>query len=180
MQPRYLIRSVLFIASACFYSQCHPPTTNGNDEQQESTQDTIPLPVKTEKLGNHGKVFYIDGKSILQDTLVNGDKRLRINGDLFLHITGDHFPLYIYTSLMQLEVISPSAFRISAYDKDQGQSVESLSGEIRIAKNYDSPFPEPDTLRENNLYMINRSIDLSEKENLDDDKLAQWWKRVGN
>lgn len=141
--------------------------------------DSIPLPAKVENItkGNM-KVFYIDPNSIISDSIVKNTRELRINGDIFLKVEGPKFPIYVYTSLMQIAVLKPSAFRITAYDKDQGQSVESLSGEIKISKNYSSPFPDPDTLRINNLYMVNSSIDLSEKEHLDDDKLAKWWEGV--
>src|SRR5690606_37029944 len=130
--------------------------------------DSIPLPFKSIPLENdRGTVFFIDSASVLNDTLINSHKQLKVSGDVFFKIVEGQFPQYLYTSLMQITILQPSEFRVSAYDADQGQSVESLSGKIKIAKNYDSPFPEPDTLHENNLYMINKSIDLSEKENLD-------------
>lgn len=149
-----------------------------NQDRTAST-DSIPLPARIQLLEqNKGKIFYIDSASTITDTVVDGKKQLKVNGDIFISMEEAHFPQYLYTSLMKITVLKPSAFRINAYDADQGQSVESLFGELKILKNYNSPFPEPDTLHENNLYMINVSIDLSEKESLDDDQLSKWWTKV--
>jgi len=162
------------------WSRCASPSHKAENQQPNVVKvDTIALPVKVQTLNEGlGQVFYIDTASTLTDTMVNGHSHMKVNGDVFFDLKGSSFPVQLYTSLMQITVLKPAAFRVSAYDIDQGQSVESLSGEIRIAKNYTSPFPEPDTLRENNLYMINCSIDLSEKEKLDDNQLATWWNQV--
>jgi len=174
---RYLTLSI----SVSFFYTCTQPDNNESGQQMDASigRDSIPLPAKIQDIGDGNiSIFYIDSASEIRDSIVKNNKELRISGDVFLKITGEEFPISIYTSLMKLKVLKPSAFRITAYDKDQGQSVESLHGEIKISKNYASPFPEPDTLRNDNLYMVNCSIDLSEKENLDDDKLAKWWERV--
>jgi len=162
------------------WSRCASPSHKAENQQPNVVKvDTIALPAKVQTLNEGlGQVFYIDTASTLTDTMVNGHSHMKVNGDVFFDLKGSSFPVQLYTSLMQITVLKPAAFRVSAYDIDQGQSVESLSGEIRIAKNYTSPFPEPDTLRENNLYMINCSIDLSEKEKLDDNQLATWWNQV--
>ncbi|MEH6308624.1 hypothetical protein RYH73_23430 [Olivibacter sp. CPCC 100613] len=155
--------------------------TQPKDDRQENTTNTtdnIPLPVAVRNLNTTDKLYMLDKESTLRDTLIEEGRYWKVNGDMFFKIDGKVYPVYIYTSLMKLEVMEPSTFRITAYDRDQGQSVESLSGKIKISKNYSSPFPEPDTLRENNLYMVNKSIDLSEKEDLEDERLLHWWKKV--
>jgi len=179
MQQKRFFQLLVCSFFLCLFYQCRQVKEDGTNQSNKVITDSIPLPFKSLLLENdRGKVFYIDSASVIGDTLIDSHKQKKVSGDVFFKITGGQFPQYLYTTLMQLTILQPSEFRVSAYDADQGQSVESLTGEIKIAKNYASPFPEPDTLHENNLYMVNRSIDLSEKENLDDDKLAKWWERV--
>lgn len=153
-------------------------STNDNQEKISSLNGDISLPAQIKKLNGTDILYIIDKESTLKDTLIDNVQCWRANGDMFFKIDREKYPVYIYTSLMKLEVMAPSTFRIAAYDHDQGQSVESLTGKIKISKNYSSPFPEPDTLQENNLYMVNKSIDLSEKEDLEDKRLQHWWKKV--
>lgn len=175
--------AILLITIVFLFASCSNTTTNSKIERDStkklSMSDSIPIPSKIEVLSPDSfKVFYIDSLSLLTDTQVNGRKELKVDGDVFFDIERGNFPLYITTSLMKIQVLAPSTFRVTAYNADQGQSVETLKGTVIISKAYSSPFPDPDTLHENNLYMVNKSIDLSEKEDLDDDKLARWWDKL--
>ena len=49
---------------------------------------------------------------------------------------------------------------------------------MRAAKAYPSRFSEPDDLVGGEMSMVNRSIDLMEKEKFDTGELAQWSKQV--
>lgn len=172
--------AIMLITVMLLFASCSNSTTNNRIEtdgaKKLSMNDSIPIPSKIEVLPPDSfKVFYIDNSSLLTDTQINSQKELKLDGDVFFNIERGNFPLYISTSLMKIQVLAPSAFRVTAYNADQGQSVETLKGTIIISKAYSSPFPDPDTLHENNLYMVNKSIDLSEKEDLDDDRLARWW-----
>jgi hypothetical protein len=140
-------------------------------------EEVIPDPDRVEPLLHNSRVWYIDPKSRLHDTSVNGQKVLWIDGDIFLDISKEDVPLKLRTRLIDILISEPSEFRISGYDADQGQSIEVIKGNVRAAKSYESPWPEPDTLRDHNLYMINDSIDLSEKEKLDNPSLVRWWDR---
>lgn len=178
------LASILLNTLLFFFTGCSSSTTNNNIEETDiskklSLNDSIPIPSKIENiLSDNSKVFYIDNSSLLTDTQIKDQKKIKLNGDVFFNIEGGNLPLYIFTSLMEIQVLTPSAFRVTAYDEDQGQSIETLKGTIKVSKAYPSPFPDPDTLHENNLYMINKSIDLSEKENLDDNKLSVWWNKL--
>jgi hypothetical protein len=175
--------AILLITIVFLFASCSNSTTNSKIESDStkklSMSDSIPIPSKIKVLSPDSfKVFYIDSSSSLTDTQFNSRKELKVDGDVFFEIARGNFPLYITTSLMKIQVLAPSTFRVTAYDADQGQSVETLKGTVIISKAYSSPFPDPDTLHENNLYMVNKSIDLSEKEDLDDDKLARWWDQL--
>ncbi len=138
-------------------------------------EEVIPDPERVEPLLHNSRVLYIDPASRLHDTTVSRQQVLWVNGDVFLDISKEDVPLKLRTRLIDILVAEPSEFRISGYDADRGQSIEVIRGSVRAAKSYESPWPEPDTLRDHNLYMINDSIDLSEKERLDNPSLVRWW-----
>jgi transmembrane sensor len=52
--------------------------------------------------------------------------------------------------------------------------VEVLYGRVRAAKSFASPFSEPDILVGGEMSMVNRSIDLMEKETFDRTELIRW------
>lgn len=150
---------------------------NRHVQSTSSTNEHEPFAViKEETLPeNVGRFYAFDADYVIRDTLVDRQAHLRVSGDLFFNINQAKFPYYIRTRLVEIKVMTPSAFRIDAFDRDQGESVELLNGDLIISKTYESPFPEPDTLSAQGLYMVNESIDLSEVEKLDNKRLIDWW-----
>jgi ferric-dicitrate binding protein FerR (iron transport regulator) len=63
---------------------------------------------------------------------------------------------------------------VSAFAKDEGESVEVLAGTLRAEKAYASKDHDPETLGAGDMVMINRSIDLMEKETYDTTELHIW------
>jgi|GEM_PF-4724435 len=174
--------AILFFLLAII--QCTPsPKKLGGDVvvSDPTLVDTIPAPVKIQQLqglGNDNQVYFIDGESVLRPLEINGKTGIKVSGDVFFCINQGELPITMQTSLVTIQILEiPARFRIDGYDKDEGQAIEVLEGTLRIAKAYSSPFPEPDTLHANNLYMINKSIDLSEKETMDNDELQKWWEK---
>jgi hypothetical protein len=55
-----------------------------------------------------------------------------------------------------------------------GEQVEVLYGNAVAHKAYDSPYAQPDTLTSGEMVMINRTIDLMEKEKFDPAELRAW------
>ncbi|SEM18243.1 hypothetical protein SAMN05216436_102156 [bacterium A37T11] len=141
-------------------------------------EEKIPEPVRTDSLLKASRIIFIDKDNDIRDTLLKKERVMRISGDFFFVIKKEDTPLHLRTRLIDVHVDEPSEFRVSAYDADRGESIEVMSGYLRVAKTYTSPWPEPDTLRDSSLYMINDSIDLSEKEKLDNIALKKWWERV--
>jgi hypothetical protein len=82
--------------------------------------------------------------------------------------------LIVRSRLLVLTVSGPSAFRITAHAAQTGEQVEVLSGNIVARKNYPSTYEEPDVLAGGQMTMINRTIDLMEKENFDPSELRSW------
>lgn len=81
-------------------------------------------------------------------------------------------PFIVRTRNLVLRV--DGSVRVSAFSRDEGESAEVLSGAVRADKAYASPDHETDTLRFGDMIMINRSIDLMEKETYDTAELHTW------
>jgi hypothetical protein len=83
-------------------------------------------------------------------------------------------PFIVRSRNLQIEVLSRSSFYVEAYRKDAGEEVLLLKGSLRVAKNYRSPTDnELEILRDSEMVMINRDIDLMEKEKMDSGDLAK-------
>jgi len=120
------------------------------------------------------RAFFWDEVSRLNE---GDDHTLRVDGMTVVYIARGEVPFAIKTTLMDVEVLElPLLLRADAFDRDAGQSLEVYSGALKVQKHYSSPFPSLDTLRAGDLYMINKDIDLSEKEKLDDMSVLDWWK----
>ncbi len=76
--------------------------------------------------------------------------------------------------LLVLTVTGDSALRVAAWSKETGEQVEVLQGHVQANKSYASPYSMPDVLVDGEMTMINRTIDLMEKEKTDRVRLMQW------
>ena len=79
---------------------------------------------------------------------------------------------------MILTVEGDTAFRALVSSEKIGEQAEVLYGHVRAAKAYPSNFADPDDLAAGEMSMINKSIDLMEKEKFDPSELARWSKEV--
>ena len=174
---------VFVVLLACSSAACQSPSGSaGTDHDStsavvETVVDTIPAPERVEILfgDSSNRALFWDRESVVEPL----GKGLRVDGLSLVYISDAELPLRIQTSLMHIDVLElPLLVRTDAFDKHAGQSLEVLSGALKVGKNYESPFPDIDTLRAGNLYMINKDIDLSEKERLDDFTPLGWWKKV--
>jgi ferric-dicitrate binding protein FerR (iron transport regulator) len=99
---------------------------------------------------------------------------IRGNGEVFIRTRQQDKPLIVHTGLMVLTVEGESAFRASVSSDRIGEKVEVLNGQVRAAKAYASRFTESDVLVGGEMSMVNRSIDLMEKETFDRAELIRW------
>jgi len=104
--------------------------------------------------------------------------RLQGNGEVFIKTRQRDKPLIVRTGLLILTVEGDTAFRALVSSEKIGEQAEVLYGHVRAAKAYPSRFSEPDELGGGEMSMVNRSIDLMEKEKFDTSELAQWSKDV--
>ena len=126
---------------------------------------TVVLPDSTQVILNPGTQVGLVSKSY------TAHREVRLDGDAFFGVRGLH-PLTVRTK--NLVLTGRADFRVSAFAKDEGESVEVLSGTLRAEKAYTSPDHETDTLGGGDMVMINRSIDLMEKETYDTTELLTW------
>ena len=101
-------------------------------------------------------------------------REIRLDGDFFIRVPPGPTPLIVRSRLLVLTVSGGSAFRITAYAREAGEQVEVLEGHIVALKSYPSNYMEPDQLDAGDMSMINRDIDLMEKEHADLEKLRAW------
>lgn len=139
--------------------------------------DSFPYLYKTFQeipLADSCRIFLLDGSKASPDAK---NKRLVLaDGDMIFQIGPAAIPFVVHTRILKLTVLKPSIFRVEAFHKDNGEKVDVLEGMVRASKRYESQFPEPDTVRSNEMVMINDQIDLMEKEKEDLSEFASWWK----
>jgi len=102
------------------------------------------------------------------------ERELSVNGEMFFRVPECAVPLTVRTSLLVLTVKGASAFRMTAPSKAVGQQAEVLYGSIEVRKNYSSTHNQPEVLIGGQMVMINRGIDLMEKETADLPQLRAW------
>jgi len=102
---------------------------------------------------------------------------LVLNGEAFFNVPGDATkPFIIHTRNLQIQVLG-TRFRVDAFAANAGEEVDLLSGRLKVIKSYHSTTDnEPEILEAGDMVMINRDIDLMEKEKMDsaERKKCQW------
>jgi len=121
----------------------------------------IQLPDGTEIIMNAGTVIRISpdfGKS---------NRDLEFGGEALFDVAGDAGKSFIvHTRNLQILVLG-TRFRVDAYPDKAGEEVDLLSGRLKVMKSYHSNTDnQPETLQAGEMVMINREIDLMEKEKL--------------
>jgi hypothetical protein len=101
-------------------------------------------------------------------------RELRVDGDFFIRAPEGNMPLTVRSRLLVLKVTGRTSFRITAYSREAGEQVEVLNGHIEARKSYPSSYSQPDQLDAGQMTMINRDIDLMEKETTDLAALRAW------
>jgi ferric-dicitrate binding protein FerR (iron transport regulator) len=96
------------------------------------------------------------------------------DGEFFLKAAAHAEPLIVRTRLLVLTITGETAIRIVAHHHEAGEQVEVLYGHVVARKSYPSNYSEPDTLEAGGMVLINKDIDLMEKEKCDLDELRAW------
>ena len=82
-------------------------------------------------------------------------------------------PFIVHTGNLQIEVMG-TRFRVDAVRKRAGEEVDLLEGSLRVTKSYHSDTDnEPEVLSAGEMVMINREIDLMEKEKMSAEEIGK-------
>jgi hypothetical protein len=101
-------------------------------------------------------------------------REITADGEFFLKTPAHPEPMTVRTRLLILTVTGETAMRIVAHHHEAGEQVEVLYGHVVARKSYPSNYSEPDTLEAGGMVLINKDIDLMEKEKCDIDELRVW------
>ena len=99
---------------------------------------------------------------------------IHVDGDAYIQLPAGTAPWTVRTRLLVLTVDGGSVFRLTAYSKQTGEQVEVVQGRMEARKSYPSPYAVPDLLGPGEMVMINRTIDLMEKERTNAESVRQW------
>lgn len=162
-----------FIVSCHTRRQSPPPfdITKGNYlfmNNESTARSHLPLSGKNSVILNSGSKLYkpINKRNDTHDLYLDGDAFFKIDDSI-------DSPVVIHTGMLNL-ITSHSFFRVMAHQKDPGQTVEVLRGKMIAEKAYPSEFPDTELLQGGEMVMINRDIDLMEKETFDTTRLSSW------
>lgn len=128
--------------------------------------------------GNSGKTAAgEEGGSVGKkaDSADQGSRELWIEGEAMFDVNADAGkPFIVHTAYLQIMVLG-TKFRLDARAKEPGEEVDVISGRLKVMKSYHSDSDnEPEIIQEGEMVMINRDIDLMEKEKMDGSELKGW------
>jgi ferric-dicitrate binding protein FerR (iron transport regulator) len=127
-------------------------------------------------LSDGTQIILLDGTHAVPAAGFPSDRSLQLegNGQVYIRTRRQEKPLTVRTGLLILTVEGDCAVRVLVSSEKIGEQAEVLYGHVRAAKAYPSRFSDPDDLQAGEMSMINRSIDLMEKEKFDPTELARW------
>lgn len=127
-----------------------------------------------QRLADGLEAYYRTDSKLYPSSGYPNPRELRVDGDFFIRAPQGASPLIVRSRLLVLKVTGQTSFRITAYSHEAGEQVEVLEGHIEARKSYPSHYSEPDLLDAGQMTMINKDIDLMEKETTDVPALKAW------
>jgi transmembrane sensor len=138
---------------------------------------------RQERIGlpDGGNVLISDGTAVvLAKDFGKGNRDLDLDGEGMFEVNGGAGrPFVVRTGNLVIELLDTlvrgaDSFRVDAVRKRAGEEVDLLAGRLRVTKSYHSDTDnEPEILAAGEMLMINREIDLMEKEKLSADELEK-------
>jgi ferric-dicitrate binding protein FerR (iron transport regulator) len=100
------------------------------------------------------------------------NRDIDIDGEAFFDMEVAGAPVRLRTKDLNILVMSAARFRLDAYRGKPGEEVDLLEGRLMVTKSY---FSDTDSATEvlgpGEMVMINRDIDLMEKEKMDQEEI---------
>ncbi len=100
-------------------------------------------------------------------------REVSVDGEALLKVPVARRPMILHTPLLRIEVIRPSTLLVTARSRQAGEEVRVLNGEVIVGKRYASPYPARYDVHAGEMAMVNRTIDLMEKESIGAHSLAR-------
>lgn len=135
--------------------------------------DAPPTPQIT-TLADGSEAFYMSDSDITAAPGYPQPREIHVDGEFFLRVSAQPQELTVRTRLLILTITGESALRIIAHAHEAGEQVEVLYGDVVARKSYESRYSEPDELAAGGMVLINKDIDLMEKETCDVARLRAW------
>jgi ferric-dicitrate binding protein FerR (iron transport regulator) len=111
--------------------------------------------------------------SVLSTESGHPGKRFAVlDGECWIGVVAGPAALVLRSRLMVLTVPGAARIHVVARARESGEQVEVLEGTVTAAKNYSSAHSTPDDLAAGEMSMVNRSIDLQEKEKMNEKEWA--------
>lgn len=132
----------------------------------------------TVTLADHSKVILNSNSTLKVPHHYNKDSRkLVLLGAAYFEVSPNAaLPFVIESSDMKATVLGTSFF-MRAYPHESGQQVELLTGKLKVQKSYSSETDNnPEIIGPGEMVMLNRSVDLMEKETFDVQARESWIK----
>jgi transmembrane sensor len=119
------------------------------------------------RIPNFGTVFLKPNTTIgLAKGFGRDNRDIDIDGEALFEMEVTGAPVRLHTKDLVMEV-SAGVFRVDASRSSSGEEVDLLEGRMRVAKNYHSDTDNStEVLGPGEMVMINREIDLMEKEKM--------------
>lgn len=167
-----IVAAVLTGGAACRTGQ-GGKLIQGGKEYQNQTQSKQRV-----TLSDGSAVILAPGAKVdLGGEFDSGKKELSLDGEAWFDIVKG--PVTLSTRDMVVAVLWAGRFHAEAFRAKPGEEIDLLEGRIRVMKSYHSDTDnEPEVLEAGEMVMINRDIDLMEKEKLNPaelEKLKRAW-----
>lgn len=149
-------------------------------EAKEYKQDTLVEDKIKEKAAPLKALTLPDGTRVLMDprTVIRpsegfgkSNRDIQLDGEAMLIVRSNvGKPFVIHTRNLVIQVLG-TRLHVDAFASSPGEQVDLLEGKLRVTKSYHSSTDnEPEILQAGEMVMINRDIDLMEKEKLSPDE----------
>jgi transmembrane sensor len=100
------------------------------------------------------------------------NRDIEIDGEALFEMEVTGAPVRLHTKNLTVEVLGAARFRVDAYRNKAGEEVDLLEGKMRVKKSYPSATDSAtEVLGPGEMVMINREIDLMEKEKMNQQEI---------
>ena len=171
MRISFKYLALLALSATACNNSTHRHITLGEGTQYTNNSDS-PNEVK---LPDSSLVTLKPGSRLSIAKGFNKDNRsLELDGEATFDIKSNAGkPLVLHTRDLEITVLG-TWFHVDAFRKNAGEQVDLLEGKLLVKKSYHSDTDnEPETLDAGDMVMINRDIDLMEKEKMNPDELKK-------